>query len=98
MAAAADAEEGFRLFKIERPDVLLTDIAMPAEDGYSLLRRLRAEEARNGLRRTPAAAITAYAREEDKSRLTAAGFDTYLAKPLEPAAVVRLVRDLSRAS
>ncbi|PYR84726.1 MAG: response regulator, partial [Acidobacteria bacterium] len=36
--------------------------------------------------------------EEDKSRLTAAGFDTYLAKPLEPAAVVRLVRDLSRAS
>src|SRR5207247_1123085 len=54
VAAAADAEEGFRLFKIERPDVLLTDIAMPAEDGYSLLRRLRAEEARNGLRRTPA--------------------------------------------
>jgi len=98
VAAAASAEEGFRLFKIERPDVLLTDIAMPAEDGYSLLRRLRAEEARNGLRRTPAAAITAYGREEDKSRLTAAGFDTYLAKPLEPAAVVRLVRDLSRAS
>ncbi len=98
VAAAANAEEGFRLFKIERPDVLLTDIAMPAEDGYSLLRRLRAEEARNGLRRTPAAAITAYGREEDKSRLTAAGFDTYLAKPLEPAAVVRLVRDLSRAS
>src|SRR5207247_10165365 len=88
VAAAADAEEGFRLFKIERPDVLLTAIAMPAEDGASLLRRLRAAEARHGLRRTPAAAITAYGREEDKSRLTAAGFDTYLAKPLEPAAEI----------
>jgi len=95
---AASAEEGFRLFKMERPDVLLTDIAMPLEDGYSLLKRLRAEEARNGLRRTPAAAITAFGRDEDKSRLMAAGFDTYLVKPLEPNAVVQLVRDLSRSA
>src|SRR5207249_3918993 len=95
---AENAEEGFRLFKLHHPDLLLTDIAMPSEDGYSLLKRIRIEGQTMGLERIPAAAITAYGRNEDKPRIIAAGFDTLLAKPLEPTAVIQLVSDLSRRS
>ena len=75
------------------PDVLLCDISMPHEDGYSLIRRIRARDMTHG-GGVPAAAVTAYARPEDVRHALASGFDLHLAKPLEPsdlvAAVVRL--------
>ncbi len=75
------------------PDVILCDISMPQEDGYSLMRRIRARKPQAG-GSVPTAAVTAYARPEDVRQALAAGFDLHLAKPLEPrdliAAVVRL--------
>jgi signal transduction histidine kinase len=91
-----NASQGFDLFNAHRPDVLLTDIGLPSHDGYYLLKQVREAEKSNGLQRTPAAAITAYGREEDKSRIISAGFDAFLGKPIEPSAVIELVQDLCR--
>jgi signal transduction histidine kinase len=83
------------------PDVLLCDISMPVEDGYSLIRRIRARERAKG-GSVPAAAVTAYARPEDVRHALASGFDLHLAKPLEPhdlvAAVMRLAQEKERLS
>ncbi|HEY2370027.1 MAG TPA: ATP-binding protein, partial [Polyangiaceae bacterium] len=82
------------------PDVILCDISMPQEDGYSLIRRIRARKPQSG-GNVPTAAVTAYARPEDVRHALAAGFDLHLAKPLEPrdliAAVVRLAHKKQRA-
>jgi len=78
----------------ERPaDVLLSDIGMPDEDGYSLIRKVRAREAQEG-GRLPAAALTAYARAEDRAGALHAGFDTHVHKPVEPLELARVVRQL----
>lgn len=72
------------------PTVLLSDIAMPDEDGYAFIRRLRTrEEARGG--HMPALAFTALARAEDRSRVLAAGFDGYVSKPVDPTQLVDAV-------
>jgi PAS domain S-box-containing protein len=84
--------------RIERfvPDVLLSDIGMPGEDGYTLVRRVRQLETQQG-RPIPAIALTAYARTEDRDRAIAAGFQQHLAKPIEPdvliAAILHLIPD-----
>jgi two-component system CheB/CheR fusion protein len=72
------------------PHVLLSDIALPGEDGYELVRRVRALSTEAG-GRVPAIALTAFAREEDMRRAIEAGFDLHLAKPIEPADLVRVV-------
>ncbi len=72
-----------------RPDVLISDIGMPGGDGYELIRRLRAADDR-----TPAVAVTAYARGEDARKALAAGFQRHAAKPIEPGALVAIVADL----
>ncbi len=82
--AAASAEEALRLVRDLRPDALVSDLGMPGEDGYSLLRRLRALPAAEG-GATPALALTAYAGPEDRRRALLAGFSAHLPKPLEPA-------------
>ena len=73
--------------------VLVSDIGMPDADGYSLLARARALG--TSAARIPALALTAYAREEDRRRALEAGFQMYLAKPAEPGALVRAVRQLA---
>lgn len=77
-----------------RPDVLLSDIGMPVEDGYSLIRRVRALLPEHG-GGVPAAAITAYATAEDRERALAAGYQLHLAKPIDPehlsAAIATLI-------
>jgi CheY-like chemotaxis protein len=78
-----------------RPDVLLSDIGMVDVDGYELLRRVRAMEARGGHRPLRAAALTAYARDQDRNRALEAGFQAHLAKPVEPTAVIRTVANLA---
>jgi PAS domain S-box-containing protein len=80
---------------IERrwPDVLVSDIGMPGEDGYDLIRRVRRLEAVQG-RHLPAIALTAYAAAEDRSRTLHAGYDRHVAKPVEAAAVAPLIASL----
>lgn len=78
------------------PDVVVSDIMMPDEDGYQFVRWLRAEDAIHG-RRTPAVALTAYASADDRARVLAAGYDMHLAKPVEPGALVRAVASAAAA-
>jgi signal transduction histidine kinase len=78
----------------ERFDVLLSDIGMPGEDGYSLIRKVRARGADRG-GSLPAAALTAYARAEDRLRALSAGFQTHLSKPIDPAELVATIAALA---
>ena len=75
-------------------NVLISDIAMPGEDGYGLIRRLRAHPEPR-LRDLPAVALSAFARSEDKTRALEAGFQTHLPKPTEPADLVGAVLALT---
>jgi len=75
-------------------DVLVSDIGMPTEDGYSLIGRVRARDARRGSL-TPAVALTAYAREEDRARSLSAGFDAHVPKPVEPSELLSVVAGLA---
>jgi PAS domain S-box-containing protein len=77
------------------PHLIVSDIGLPGEDGYELLRRIRALPAGA---RVPAIALTAFAREDDIERGTEAGFDVHLAKPVEPAELVRVVARSARGS
>jgi CheY-like chemotaxis protein len=75
-----------------RPDVLVSDLAMPGEDGCSFLRRLRAEEkARGGGEFLPALALTAYTREADREGVLVAGFQAHVSKPVSPEDLVLMV-------
>jgi CheY-like chemotaxis protein len=74
------------------PDVLVSDVGMPGEDGYALIRRVR--ESASRFARVPAVALTAYASPEDARQAVLAGFDTHLAKPVEPATLTLLVSRL----
>lgn len=78
-----------------RPHVLLFDIGMPGEDGYSLVRRVRSLPSASG-GMTPAISLTAHARTEDRARALAAGFDDHLPKPLDVPRLVRVIAELSR--
>ncbi len=79
------------------PDLVISDIAMPGEDGYSLLRRLRALPPEHG-GTTPVIALTAYTRPEDRQRMAAAGFQSHLSKPVEPAALLAAVAGFANAA
>jgi CheY-like chemotaxis protein/anti-sigma regulatory factor (Ser/Thr protein kinase) len=80
--SAENVEEALRIFSTWTPEAIVSDIAMPGEDGYSLIRRIRAME--NGPR-IPALALTAYGRPEDREEAMEAGFDRYVRKPIEPS-------------
>ncbi|HEX5705840.1 MAG TPA: ATP-binding protein, partial [Pyrinomonadaceae bacterium] len=94
VAAVASAAEALEALKEFRPDILVSDIGMPEEDGYSLLRKVRALDAEAG-GRVPAVAITAYAREEDRMRALLAGYQVHVAKPVNPAEFVAVVGGLA---
>ncbi len=92
---AANAAEALELVQSRRPDVLVSDIGMPGEDGYSLIRRLRGLPAEQG-GATPAVALTAYARADDRVNVVLAGFQHHLSKPVEPAELIAVVASLAR--
>ena len=92
---ASSAAGAFDLLQHEHVDVLLADIGMPDEDGYSLIRRIRALNPR-GTGSIPAAALTAFAREEDRQQALQAGFQLHLAKPVEASSLVSAVAALGR--
>ena len=91
---AASAHEAFREVRYWRPDVLVADIGMPVEDGYSLLRRIRALSSAEG-GSIPAAALTAYAQLGDRERALAAGFQEHVSKPVPPDQLALVVARLA---
>jgi CheY-like chemotaxis protein/two-component sensor histidine kinase len=100
VTAVASAEQALAEFRgtdhERRHDVLVSDIGMPAKDGYALIREIRRVEQEQG--RTPAipaAALTAYAREEERAKARAAGFNAHIPKPVEPEVLVETVAELA---
>jgi PAS domain S-box-containing protein len=91
--SALSATDAIASLEEFRPDLVLSDIAMPGRDGYDVLREVRQVETALG-RRLPVAAVSAYAHAEDRQRAIAAGFDRYLAKPVDPAALASTVQAL----
>jgi CheY-like chemotaxis protein len=92
--AGSVAEAGQELLTWE-PDLVISDIAMPGEDGYSLLRRLRSSP-RECLRNLPAVALTAFVRPEDAQQAAQAGFTMHLPKPVEPEALFSAVAAVAK--
>ena len=94
---AKSAQDAIRTLKAAPPNVLVSDIGMPEEDGYSLIRAVRALPATEG-GTTPAVALTAYTRIEDRIGTIAAGFQMHVAKPTDPMELVTVVAALARLS
>ena len=92
--AAASADEGMAAVLREHPDVILCDIGMPGEDGYQFIRRVRGLDREHG-GATPAAALTAFTRAQDRARAIESGFQDHVAKPAEPVHLVEVVRSLA---
>jgi len=88
---AQDGEAAVRLAAQERPDLILLDISMPLLDGWEAARQIRELP---DVPRVPIVALTAHALQQDRARAVAEGFDSYLAKPVEPRRVVEEVRRL----
>jgi CheY-like chemotaxis protein len=94
VGTAASVAEARAALTARLPDVLITDLAMPVEDGYGLLEYCR-QNSDPRLQSLPILALTAYGGKQAEDRVLAAGFDAYLAKPVEPSEVGRLVFDLA---
>ncbi len=92
---AGSAAEALDVLGRWRVDLLLSDIGMPGEDGYSLIQKVRRRESAQGAKAVPAIAITAYARAEDRQTALAAGFDMHLAKPLDPEELLAIVAEVA---
>jgi len=88
------AAEGFDHFTAGPPDVLISDIEMPGEDGYALIRRVRELAPERG-GRVSAIALTAYGRREDRLHAISAGFSMHVPKPVDPAEIVTIVASLA---
>ena len=94
---AASGAEALEMLERDRPDVLLSDIALQDQDGYDLIRKVRSLSAERG-GRIPAAALTGYGRLEDRMRALSAGFQLHAAKPVEPAELIAVVASLAGKS
>ena len=94
---ARSASEALRLFGDDPPDILLADVAMPGQDGYTLMRAIRALPRGQGAR-VKAIAVSAYARREDRQRAIRAGFNRHLAKPLRPDDLLGAIDDVCTAA
>ena len=91
---AASSAEALDLLQHHQVQVLLADIAMPGEDGYSLIRKLRSMNVATS--DVPAAALTAFAREEDRQQALEAGFQLHLSKPIDASSLIAAVATLAR--
>lgn len=92
--ATSSAKEAFQELEDWKPDLMISDIEMPGEDGYSLIQRIRSAETRPG--RVPAIALTAHARAEDRMRALRSGYDAHVAKPVEANELVTVIESLAR--
>jgi CheY-like chemotaxis protein len=94
---ADSAAAAIEVLQWYRPDVLVSDLAMPKEDGYSLIRRIRSLELESeGL--LPAVALTSHVRIEDRTRALSAGFNMFVPKPVEPDELISAIANLSEAT
>lgn len=93
VTAVASATEALDLLPIWPPDVFICDIAMPEEDGYTLIRKIRALKPEQG-GQVLAVALTAYADSEDRIRALEAGFQIHVAKPIDPGVLVETIAHL----
>jgi len=91
--SAASVDEAVAMLRQRRPDVLLSDIGLPSEDGYALIRRVREIDST-----VPAAALTAYASIDDHRRALESGFQAHVTKPIEPGDLALLVAQLAHSS
>ena len=94
--SAGSAAEALETLLWFRPDVLVSDLAMPGEDGYSLITKMRELDAARG-HQTPAVALTAYVRVEDRARALAAGFNLFVPKPVESSELILAIANLADA-
>jgi signal transduction histidine kinase len=93
--AVGSAKDAYDRLKLRKPDVLVSDIGMPDEDGYSMIRRIRQMSAEQHI---PAIALTAYARKQDAEAALGAGYDQHLPKPVAPADLIRAIKAVTRVS
>jgi CheY-like chemotaxis protein len=91
---AASAVEALATLQRVRPDLMLSDIGMPERDGFQLIRDVRRLSPESG-GRTPAIALTAFARSDDRTRAMLAGYQVHMAKPIEPHELLATVASLA---
>jgi CheY-like chemotaxis protein len=94
VTAVASVAEALKTLEQLKPNVLVSDIGMPGENGYYLIRKLREMEAERG-GNIPAVALTAYARDEDREQAIKAGFQMHLPKPVDPVKLAAVVANLA---
>jgi PAS domain S-box-containing protein len=93
---ATSAAEALDAIARQTPDVLLADVGMPEEDGYSLIRKVRAHEQRHNAARLPAIAVTAYATSADREQALAEGYDWHIPKPVDPQTLARAISKVAK--
>jgi CheY-like chemotaxis protein len=89
---ACSVEAAMAVLEWFRPDVVVSDLAMPGEDGYALIKKLRALEDSEDI---PAVALTSYVRVEDRTRALSAGFNMFVPKPVEPEELITVIANLA---
>jgi CheY-like chemotaxis protein len=97
VSTAACAMDALDLLERERPEVLIADIGMPRMDGFELIAMIRQHKDVT-LRTVPAAALTAYARSQDRAKALQSGFQMHLAKPIDPTELMAAVAYLAGRS
>jgi CheY-like chemotaxis protein len=95
VTTATSGRVALEIVEADRPDVLVADLGMPLMDGFEVIRRLRASDD-PAVRDIPAAALTAYARSEDRAKALQSGFEMHLAKPIDPIELISAVQALAR--
>jgi signal transduction histidine kinase/ActR/RegA family two-component response regulator len=95
VTAVASVRKALEALESLQPDALVSDIGLPEEDGYALIRRLRSREAERG-GFLPAVAMTGFVRAEDRARILAAGFQVHVPKPVEPAELTAAIAAVAR--
>jgi PAS domain S-box-containing protein len=96
VVAVGSAREALRELSARKPDVIVSDIGMPDEDGYALIRQVRERGADDG-GWTPAAAVSAYVGEDNRRQALAAGFQLHVAKPVDPVELIAVVESLAKS-
>ena len=95
--SAGSVREALEALTEWNPDVLISDIGMPGEDGYDLIREVRLRSAEEG-GKIPAIALTGYAAAQEAERALSAGYQSHLSKPIEPSRLIRVIAGFGRES
>ena len=94
VTAVRSVREALEVLERERPDAMVSDIGMPDQDGYALIRQIRQHEGAHG-GFLPAVALTGYARAADRARILAAGFQAHVTKPLDPVVLAAAIATMT---